>query len=121
MKEYIRTKDKVLEFIPFSGGKDGEICEYRDKSHIYKIGYLDIIAKSDTIEKLCDEFVCLGVPFKTFIIDKNDYEKQGLTLQGYIKYLFTQYSEAKVYGAIWIGKDLISVAKMNEKGELELL
>lgn len=63
-----------------------------------------VIAQSDTIDKLCDDFVC----DEMFVYDKTEME--WLTKQGDI-----------VYGAIWTEKGLIYVAKMNDKGELELL
>ena len=67
---------------------------------------------ADTIEELCDEFVqetnCFGD--KPIVIKSNTFS----TIVGIAK-------EYTVYGAIWTNKGLIYVAKMNEKGELELL
>ena len=64
----------------------------------------DIIKQADSIEELCDEFVCENTVL--------DYEqKTKLLAVGF----------TKVYGAIWTNKGLIYVAKMNENGEMELL
>ena len=71
-------------------------------------------AQANTIEELCDEFVAIHPTNKNanYITDaplKNLYE--------------TEYKKFKriVYGAIWTEKGLIYVAKMNDKGELELI
>ena len=71
-----------------------------------------IVDEAGTIEELCDEFV---------LVDNNYYEvrhdfenaKQGVDI-GICK-------GGELYGAIWTNKGLIYVAKMNKKGELELL
>ena len=64
----------------------------------------EIIKQANTIEELCDEFVCNEM----FVYDKTEME-----------WLIEQGND--VYGAIWTDKGLIFIAKMNEKGELELL
>lgn len=68
----------------------------------------EIDKQADTIEELCDRFVVvehgLDDPFS---VDSETAK--------------TFISKAKVYGAIWTDKGLIYVAKMNDKGELELL
>ena len=104
--KYIRTKDKVLKVRkPFED-------EYIDNTHIHcyehpMVHKRDIIKSADAIEELCDLFIvwntknvycfwnsCHNLPFED--IDK-------------------------VYGAIWTEWGLKYVAKMNDKGELELL
>ena len=69
-----------------------------------------VVAQADTIEELCDEFVCV-IPNKEkpYLLDKNT----NLRLQA--NYI------GDVFGAIWTDKGLIYVAKINSKGELELL
>ena len=71
--------------------------------------------ETETLEELCDEFVVvsktdIGLNPKLYTID---YDK-----------LVNQYLKSKkttiVYGAIWTGKGLIYVAKMNNEGKLEL-
>ena len=69
----------------------------------------DIVKQADTIEELCDVFVFrVG---ECVIVDQ-DNDK---FFRGNWKCYDT------IYGAIWTDKGLIFVAKMNEKGELELL
>lgn len=67
-----------------------------------------IVKKADTIEELCDEFVV-----------KMDGEcitrRTLLELRDMVHYV------QAIYGAIWTDKGLIYVAKMNDKGEFELL
>ena len=69
----------------------------------------EFLKQSDTIEELCDVLVCIdkitGCHTIWKVIDKYD-----LILEDY-----------DWYGAIWTEKGLIYVAKMNEKGKLELL
>ena len=100
--KYIRTKDGIID---------------RDSAlpHMVVDGYIDfnslgrfkIIKQADTIEELCDEFVC---------VDERCGHRIAL-LSGNIPQGVKLYT----YGAIWTDKGLIYVAKMNEKGELELI
>lgn len=69
--------------------------------------------QADTIDKLCDTFVICVDKQGYLIID--DYKKAMEIMQRNDDY------NAVCYGAIWTDKGLIYVAKMNEKGELELL
>lgn len=89
------------------------ICEYcrchkiNPKDIKYEITTLfnDVLKQADTIKELCDEFVMIS------------YGKHKLDIGCH------SYGDKKIqiYGAIWTDKGLIYVAKMNEKGELELL
>jgi hypothetical protein len=67
----------------------------------------DIIAQSDSIEKLCDEFVYVSKEDGNHMFHMNGIPH------------FTKLDD--IYGAIWTKWGLKYVAKMNEKGELELL
>ena len=101
MKKYIRTKDGICE-------KDKLIYAFNDNEE-YLIK--DIVKEADTIEELCDEFVVLEKgKTKPFVHDIYCRD-----LDRYIK------ENATIYGAIWTDKGLIYVAKMNDKGEFELL
>jgi len=81
-----------------------------------------IIKSADTIEELCDEFVD---------IDNRDYykisHKDGITFAlSKTHRLLGNYDIrckeiGQIMGSIYTDKGLIYVAKMNEKGELELL
>ena len=72
-----------------------------------------VIKQADTIEKLCDEFV---------LENKKDHSHlQFAELEIKVIVEYTNKEEWFIYGAIWTDKGLIYVAKMNNKGELELL
>ncbi len=74
----------------------------------------EIISEADTIEELCDEFV--------YGIDKIN-EKPLVAQQNFLetKIKIAKLFKCDLYGAIWTDKGLIYVAKVNDKGELELI
>ena len=88
--KYIRTKDGRIRF----NITDGCLSPYT---------MYDVEKQADTIEELCDEFVC------EHYISANTNDLRKLRPNGLI------------YGAIWTDKGLIYVAKMNDKGKLELI
>ena len=67
-----------------------------------------IVKSADTIEELCDCFIGK-------VSDEEYIHLIGLWERKHYP------SIKEVYGAIWTDKGLIYVAKMNDKGELELL
>lgn len=68
--------------------------------------------QADTIEDLCDEFVAVV----------NDNPQQHQFMKPFDYYMRSlNPKDVSLYGAIWNDKGLIYVAKMNDKGELELL
>ena len=69
-----------------------------------------IVKQADTIEELCDEFVIWTENKKAKELANYDVAK-----------VFMRNYNVIIYGAIWTDKGLIYVAKMNDKGELELL
>ena len=73
----------------------------------------DVIKQADTIEELCDAKI------GTFKDGSEPYIYKKISWYD-LKKDWTQYHD-NVYGAIWTDKGLTYVAKMNEKGELELL
>lgn len=84
----------------------------------------EILAEADTIKELCDEFVIYlpklaGVPYVVY------KESSNGTLFKEAKDQYEDYKqdnqEVYCYGAIWTDKGLIYVAKLNDKGEWELL
>ena len=119
--KYIRTKNgRILEF-----DKMITPCIYKTKPNkkgVYEeIGNGWVYRLADTIEELIDEKVLIqknGYPtlLETIEFDRNIYLRIN-------EYEFgTQLPRNPIiYGAIWTNKGLIYVAKMNEKGELELL
>lgn len=110
--KYIRTKDGVWLF----GGTHHKGNVIIGKKQEIDFGYCfdkkDIIKHADTIEELCDGFI-----FK----DTNANELHFLDLESGISILGASLFKETLRGFIETGKGLIYVAKMNEKGELELL
>lgn len=103
--KYIRTKDEIIDLSTITIGKDGweSIEEYiAFKQEDQK----EQIKQADTIEELCDEFI--GI-------------LNGRHIKSLSKDLYILKPCETIYGAIWTDKGLIYVAKMNDKGELELL
>ena len=108
--KYVRTKDGIFEVILISplgfvriDKRDGTYPDVFEK---------DILKQADTLKELIDEYVAIypKYPHLNNIIDS--------------EYFFSHKSsegEYEYYGSIWIDGNLVKVAKMNEKGELELL
>ena len=67
---------------------------------------MDYIKYALDIEDLFDEYIILRPEDKPYLADDDDLK---------LKY------HVVTYGAIWTDKGLIYVAKMNKKGEFELL
>ena len=112
--KYVRTKDNIYEIV----NDYGSSCAVKSRGKrgrtaidgfIIKYG-LSFASRADTIEELCDEFVRIA--------SNNRHDAIDLELGKQYK---IAYPNIKVYGAIWTDKGLIYVAKMNDKGELELL
>lgn len=100
--EYIRTKDGIYWNI-----LDGVLSP-----QTWVEGF---IKAADTIEELCD-YLVVSVGYKDphILLYTPDVESVSN-----IRFWFGNINY--LYGAIWTDKGLIYVAKMNEKGELELL
>ena len=121
--KYVRTKDGIYQSVFFKIGADSKTGEEYLTGKDTKIHALNnkIIKQADTIEELCDEFVldhplfannckCL---YHSFEKAKNGIKKRSGDAHDLYDFV--------IYGSIWIDGDLIKVAKMNDKGELELL
>lgn len=121
---YIRIEDGVFDLSHFKfekgdidqskvGSKQDCYVEQHDIEYCWHkcIWVKDIIAQANTIEELCDEFVYNDKTFKHVLYKDFNVVKQLCSLR----------NEYSVYGAIWTYKGLIYVAKMNDKGNLELL
>ena len=114
--KYIRTKDGIYEVVGFDDEciipslliKVKKDCCIERITHCCKD---DILKEASTPEELCDEFV-LPKFREVFAIDV--FSKQ-------ICINHIKCGNGDVYGAIWTERGLIYVAKMNEKGELELI
>ena len=116
---YIRTKNRIYE-------TEGTFLDNNGKWKYYNILEDDmaiilrsqVIKQADTIEELCDEFV---------VFDKEQPNGKLLYYKSFenLKKEFIDFEKDKekvvVFGSIWTDKGLIYVAKMNYKGELELI
>ena len=104
--KYIRTKNgKIhISYNDYQGFEKLWVCEKRNTlAGFYYVRRSSIVAQADTIEELCDCFVDY--------CEEDDSHFVSTEIQGI----------HEIYGAIWTDKGLIYVAKMNDKGELELL
>lgn len=102
--KYIRTKDGIYDlekslFHQYNGIRVlTPYCkQYEENPSLCKT--------ADTIKELCDEFVMISDGKHKLDIGCHSYSDEKI----------------QIYGAIWTDKGLIYVAKMNEKGKLELL
>ena len=127
--KYIRTKDGRIYEIIEETENSFELCSPFEK----RMGCSCIMIKrmlvsnekptyrvANTIEELCDEYVVFNptVEQKEYLVewlgkDKIKY-KTGQQQEGFI------VSYETLFGAIWTEWGLKYVAKMNDKGELEL-
>jgi hypothetical protein len=119
--KYIRTEDGIYEYVDYDNECiiPSPIVKYKNK--LTHCSECDIINHADTIEELCDEFVLEHPLFSQNC--KTLYHSFEKAKHGIEKRLDGIHEEDKfvLYGAIWTDKGLIYVAKMNDKGELELL
>ena len=102
MKKYIRTNNQIIET-----SKLKELTNEKYVNDCIQSGF----ATSDNLADLCDELVMINNScfLKPQIIDLIDF----ITLD--------MYKGETIYGAIWNDTGLTYVAKMNDKGEFELL
>lgn len=108
--KYIRTKDGVYNTSELIKCEDKRIPD----GWFTKTGApLIAIKVADTIEELCDEFV--------IVYENNGYVVLSNLAQVRLYRGKHGFSNSQVYGAIWTDKGLQYAAKMNEKGELELI
>lgn len=115
--KYIRTKDGIYELMPnieqdYEVSFDNKTLEPAyytiDTDWIAK---KDVLAQADTIDELTDEAVFFDKD------NKPHYKSQ----EGNIWYLGAGLFTETLRFGIFTDKGLIYVAKMNDKGELELL
>ena len=103
--KYIRTKDGIYEYVDYDNECIIPMPIIKYKGQLTHCDECDIIKQADTIEELCDEFV---------VEDNYDF-----AIFNNLK--LARQTKGTCYGAIWTNKGLIYVAKMNDKGELELI
>lgn len=115
--KYIRMKDGIINYSDYSDYlriKNNYIFEkFTFLGEQQERHYGQVVKEADTIEELCDEIINIFPNGEKNIwkVDANvDLEAYGIDI-----------NEDEIYYAIWTSKGLIYVAKMNEKGKLELL
>ena len=125
--KYIRTKDAIYDTSNMKWCEcSKQASYYKDKNYMHYVP----IKTADTIEELCDGFVVISEEYVEphyvkELIDTNalDFENHwrpygnGKVLNKFCQELI----DAVIYGAIWTDRGLKYVAKMNDKGEMELL
>lgn len=131
--KYIRTKDAIYEIIDETENSF-ELCGPFEK----KMGCSCTMIKrllgsnekptyrlANTIEELCDEFVYANKKkdIKCFCLLHQPITTiyYGAKLEDIETKKLINDKNVEIYGAIWTDKGLIYVAKLNDKGELELL
>ena len=142
--KYIRTKDGVYE-INEEINYDGELFYYVKTTPPRKaFEECEILKQADTIEELCDGFIGLTTkdfpnrpdiepniyyfnkPFE-FQYGKNVFKRLKLidvelkNQNGWCYSTKEWFKSCDIYGFIRTDKGLIYVAKLNDKGELELI
>lgn len=129
MSKYIRTTKGIFEYkidmiienaVYYFFGK----FEKTDKKHLFRndkdLG--EVIKEADTIEELCDEF---RYEYDKFSKHERCYRNTDTgewcdyDIDKPLKKILGEISTVRGY--IWVGMDLINVAKTNDKGELELI
>lgn len=120
MKKYIRRANGVYELKIDEKLKKANVsnCFYTSDNDtnfnlLFEKKDLKQFKQADTIEDLCDEFVAVNDSMDLPILDSFENICLLLTTKN--------HKNDDVYGAIWTDKGLIYVAKMNKKGDLELL
>lgn len=87
-----------------------------DREHLAK--YMNG-KQADSIKELCDEFVAFENGFLRPRLEFKNIDKT--VLDAFLHCAKIECPNAELFGSIWTKKGLIHVAKINEKGELELL
>lgn len=118
--KYIRTKDGIYKATKINGtivarGGVAYSCNIADVHFPIVFKEKDIIKQADTIEELCDELIFDNVYHSRMTPSAMHTKENQEVIKNYLKQNIT------CYGAIWTDKGLIYVAKMNDKGDLELL
>ena len=116
--KYIRTKNGEVFIKHFDKSRNRYYWESQEhttklthmsyKEFLKYFGGLD--KKSDNLKELCDKYVYIRPngfheSYDNLSDDDLDYIREGWI----------------IYGAVWTDKGLIYIAKVNNKGELELL
>lgn len=118
MSKFIRTKEGIIDTTKIATGSKYMDFATNDES-FKEIFKTEPLAKADTIDELCDRYV--GISNNGPMIIKYEFDEYyDEYSDSYTKKeLLAEYDV--IYGAIWTDKGLKYIAKMNSKGELELI
>ena len=133
--KYIRTKDGSIYEVIKENDRGFVVEDFFDtdeppycKSELIVVLPNWVYKQSDTIEELCDEFdIIIPAHIYRYGIYHARYEGWGDFKRDWRDFKekkgddYRNFEILGAYGAIWTSKGLIYVAKLNEKGELELL
>ena len=123
---YIRTKDSVYDTNKYHYEIEIDVLyeivwddQYTEYGVNGKYSRGKVIAQSENLEELCDEFLYVNKPNE----DYEKFEKPLIAIQNKFETMvkIAKITNSDLYGAIYTDKGLIYVAKLNEKGELELI
>lgn len=121
MSRYIRTKDGRLFEVLKSDGETVCVKDYdydNDDWYTRTVKSRDV-RQADAVEELCDEFVVLEYGIESGVLYSRS---QYIILEDAIASQTSKHKcSYEIYGAVWTDSGLIYRAKMNEKGEMELL
>lgn len=126
--KFIRTKDgRILDFNRIKLYAKSYSFNNESETHL-SIEWdiireeIDILKQADTIEELCDGFI-IGETLKIYNKSNFNFERKIVNL-GHKEYMKFENLKS-IYAVIMTFENgiprIITVAKMNEKGELELL
>lgn len=132
MKKYILYDNKVYEIKVNEKYKKEGVANYyyiQTSPHTRLLFEKDDIKQckqADNIEELCEEFVWVWnkneFPYSCYRqhirYAWGDLLRNIRSEENYGKYLNNDY---EIYGATWTDKGLIYIAKLNDKGKLELI
>ena len=120
--KYIRTKDGTIHEVFLKRYNVYFVKENpSDGSDIYgDLGYSqeDIIKEADKIEELSDCFIAID---KNGCLCEDPMVSKGRGFKSFCNYYKANHMDVDCYLAILTNKGLIFVAKMNQKGAVELL
>lgn len=110
--KYIRTKEgRIIDL------RSATKRQYEAFLHAY-----EVIKKSYTLEELCDEFVTYQEAYRKPVSFPIDSKMFGLMKSMVVSAINSDtVMDCWMKLAIWTDKGLIYVAKLNKKGEWELL
>ena len=111
--KYIRTKDSIDLLIKSIDSYIVKDSESSFEKAIDEETLLKNYKVADNIIDLCDKFVVEKID--------EEHKKENLVFSYWLTARINAVKGEDLYGAIWTDKGLIYVAKMNEKGALELL